>query len=47
MTLKYKYHTEPETPTFSIDDGKELVTNLFSAGDFLGYIPLLQGGVYR
>ena len=31
----------------SNDDGKELVTELFSTGDFLGHIALLQGGVYR
>ncbi|MFM9911677.1 MAG: response regulator [Chitinophagaceae bacterium] len=29
------------------DDGKELVTELYCAGDFLGYIPLLDGTVYR
>jgi len=28
------------------DDGKELVTELFSPGDFLGHIALLQGSVY-
>jgi DNA-binding response OmpR family regulator len=31
----------------SNDIGKELVTDLYSAGDFLGHISLLQGGVYR
>lgn len=31
----------------SNDDGKELVTDLYSAGDFLGHIALLQGGVYK
>lgn len=31
----------------SNDDGKELVTDLYSAGDFLGHIALLQGSVYR
>jgi CRP-like cAMP-binding protein/CheY-like chemotaxis protein len=31
----------------SNDDGKELVTNLFSAGDFLGHIAMLQGSVYK
>jgi DNA-binding response OmpR family regulator len=31
----------------SNDDGKELVTDLYCAGDFLGHIALLQGGVYR
>ncbi|MEO5593095.1 MAG: response regulator [Chitinophagaceae bacterium] len=29
------------------DNGKELVTDLFNAGDFLGYIALLQDSVYR
>ena len=28
------------------DDGKELVTNLFSTGDFLGHIALLEGTAY-
>lgn len=29
------------------DDGKELVTELFNAGDFLGYIALLEGASYK
>lgn len=29
------------------EDGKELVTDLYSEGDFLGYIPLLEGTVYK
>jgi len=29
------------------DDGKELVTDLFSTGDFLGYVALLEGAVYK
>lgn len=29
------------------DDGKEFVTELFSPGDFMGYIPLLEGTVYQ
>ena len=29
------------------EDGKELVTELFSPGDFLGYVPLLEGTVYK
>ncbi|MVT08726.1 response regulator [Chitinophaga tropicalis] len=28
------------------DDGKELITGLYNEGDFLGYGPLLEGGVY-
>ena len=31
----------------SNDDGKDLVTDLYSTGDFLGYISLLQESVYR
>jgi CRP/FNR family cyclic AMP-dependent transcriptional regulator len=31
----------------SNDDGKELVTDLYSQGDFLGHIALLQGGIYK
>lgn len=29
------------------DDGKEFVTELFSPGDFMGYIALLEGTVYQ
>lgn len=29
------------------DDGKELVTDLYSQGDFLGYIALLEGATYK
>jgi CRP/FNR family transcriptional regulator, cyclic AMP receptor protein len=29
------------------DDGKELVTDLFSPGDFLGYIAMLEGTAYK
>ncbi len=29
------------------EDGKELVTDLYSPGDFLGYIALLEGSVYK
>jgi CRP-like cAMP-binding protein/CheY-like chemotaxis protein len=29
------------------DDGKELITDLFSPGDFLGHVALLEGTVYR
>jgi CRP/FNR family transcriptional regulator, cyclic AMP receptor protein len=31
----------------SNEDGKELVTELFSPGDFLGYIALFEGAVYK
>ena len=34
--------------TFKIhEDGKELVTELYSPGDFLGYIALLEDTVYK
>jgi CRP/FNR family transcriptional regulator, cyclic AMP receptor protein len=33
--------------SISNDDGKELVTELFSAGDFLGYVALLEETVYQ
>lgn len=29
------------------EDGKELVTDLYSAGDFLGHIALLEGTIYK
>jgi CRP/FNR family transcriptional regulator, cyclic AMP receptor protein len=29
------------------DDGKELVTELYSPGDFFGYIAMLEGTVYK
>jgi CRP/FNR family transcriptional regulator, cyclic AMP receptor protein len=29
------------------DDGKELVTELYSPGDFLGHVALLEGAVYK
>ncbi|MEP7106648.1 MAG: response regulator [Ferruginibacter sp.] len=29
------------------EDGKELVTDLYSAGDFLGYIAMVEGTVYK
>ncbi|MGJ7033265.1 response regulator [Niabella hirudinis] len=29
------------------EDGKELITELFNTGDFLGYIPLLEEAVYK
>ena len=31
----------------SNEDGKELVTDLFCPGDFLGYVALLEGTVYK
>jgi CRP-like cAMP-binding protein len=29
------------------DNGKELVTDIFSTGDFLGYVAMLEGSVYK
>ncbi len=29
------------------EEGKELVTDLYTHGDFLGYVSLLEGGVYK
>lgn len=29
------------------EEGKELVTDLYAGGDFLGYVALLEGGVYK
>ena len=29
------------------DDGKDLVMDLYNTGDFLGYITLLEGGIYK
>jgi CRP-like cAMP-binding protein len=29
------------------EDGKELVTELYSPGDFLGYVSLLEGSIYK
>lgn len=42
------YVVKGKVKSFKIhDDGKELVTELFSAGDFLGYIALLEETVYK
>ncbi len=46
--IQLYYVLKGKVKTFkSNDDGKELVTDLHSAGDFLGHIALLQGGLYR
>ena len=29
------------------EDGKELITGMYKAGDFIGYIPLLEENIYR
>jgi len=42
------YVIKGKVKTFRIhDDGKELVTELYSPGDFLGYIALLEETVYK
>ena len=42
------YVVKGKVKTFKThEDGKELVTELYSDGDFLGYIPLLEGSVYK
>ncbi|KAA9041100.1 response regulator [Ginsengibacter hankyongi] len=42
------YVVKGKVKTFKIhEDGKELVTELYSTGDFLGYIPLLEDTVYK
>ncbi len=42
------YVVKGKVKTFKThEDGKELVTELYSEGDFLGYIPLLEGSVYK
>ena len=46
--LQLYYVLKGKVKTFkSNDDGKELVTDLYSEGDFLGHISLLQGGLYK
>lgn len=46
--IQLYYVLKGKVKTFkSNDDGKELVTDLYSPGDFLGHIALLQGGLYR
>ncbi len=46
--LQLYYVLSGKVKTFKTnDDGKDLVTDLYSAGDFLGHITLLQGGLYK
>lgn len=46
--IQLYYVLKGKIKTFkSNDDGKELVTDLYSPGDFLGHIALLQGGLYK
>ena len=42
------YIIKGKVKTYKInEDGKELVTELYNQGDFLGYIPILEGGTYK
>jgi DNA-binding response OmpR family regulator len=42
------YVVKGKVKTFrSNQDGKDLVTEVFQPGDFLGFVPLLEGGVYK
>src|SRR5687767_1655021 len=44
---KLYYLQNGKVKTFKTnDDGKELVTNLYSAGDFFGHVALLEGNTY-
>jgi DNA-binding response OmpR family regulator len=46
--LQLYYVISGKVKTFKTnDDGKDLVTELYSPGDFLGHIALLQAGVYK
>lgn len=46
---KFLYYIKAgKVKTFRIhEDGKEYITNLYSVGDYLGYIALLEGTVYE
>lgn len=45
---KLFYVIKGKVKTFrSNETGKDLVTEIFSAGDFLGFVPLLEGAAYR
>jgi CRP/FNR family transcriptional regulator, cyclic AMP receptor protein len=46
--LQLYYVINGKVKTFKTnDDGKDLVTELYSPGDFLGHVALLQSGVYK
>lgn len=46
--LQLYYVVSGKVKTFKTnDDGKDLVTELYSAGDFLGHVALLEGGNYK
>ncbi len=46
---KYVYYlTKGKVKAYRIhEDGKEYITNLFSAGDYIGYLPLLENSAYE
>ena len=46
---KYVYYlTKGKVKAFRIhEDGKEYITNLYAAGDYIGYLPLLENGAYE
>jgi CRP-like cAMP-binding protein len=45
---KLYYVLKGKVKTFKTnDDGKELITELFNTGDFLGHVALLEGTVYK
>jgi len=42
------YLTRGKIKTFRINnDGKEYITNLYSEGDFIGYMPMLENNIYE
>ncbi len=45
---RYLYYiTEGKIKTFRVhEDGKEYITNLYTTGDFIGYLPLLENKLY-
>ena len=46
---KYVYYlTRGKVKAFRIhEDGKEYITNLYAAGDYIGYLPLLENSAYE
>ncbi len=46
---KYLYYLKSgKIKTYRLhEDGKEYITNLYSAGDFIGYLPLLENKSYE
>lgn len=48
-TPRYIYYlTKGKIKTFRINnEGKEYITNLYTTGDFVGYMPMLENGIYE